>query len=61
MLKIGINGGSTMFGRASRLMCLAIGRRHSLMTNVLPVYGKEKVTHSLPDLENDRQQSINKF
>ena len=31
------------------------------MTYRLPLYAKEEVTHSLPDSDNVRQQSINDF
>jgi len=59
--KMSVNGGSMIFGLASLVICVAIGRGHSWMQYCLALEAKERATGSLPHSEMEQQQRINEL
>jgi len=60
-MKMSVNGVSAIFGPVSRVIVTQFGFDYTYWMYCHPLSAKKKATHSLPHLENERQQSINDF
>ena len=61
ILRMSVNGVSTMFSWASWVIYVPIGCRHPLVRYSQPLLGKPTATCSLPHPENERQRCFNNF
>jgi len=61
ILRMSVNGASTIFPFASWVIYVPIGCRHPLIRLWQYLLGKTRVTCSLPHPKNERQLSINDF
>jgi len=61
ILRMSVNGASTIFGFKFRVMCFLIGCRHPFIKYLQPLLAKTTATCSLPHPENERQRSVNSF
>jgi len=61
IVRMSVNGVSTIFSFASRVIHLLIGCRHPFMRYWQPVLAKTRGRGSLPHPENERQWSVNRF
>jgi len=61
MLRMSVNGVSTIFSFASLIICVPLGCRHPFIKYWQPLLPKTTVTCSLPHPENERPWSINSW
>jgi len=61
ILRMSVNGGSTLFNFESWVIQGLIGCRHPLMRYWRPLGAKTAATRSLPQPENERQRSVHDF
>jgi len=61
ILRMSVNGASTMFSYASWIIYVPIGCRHLFIRYWQPLLGKTTLTCSLPHPENECQQSVKDF
>jgi len=61
ILRMSVNGASTIFSCAFWQICVLVGYRHPFFRHWLPLLAKTTVACSLPHPAKEHQQSINDF